>query len=117
MTGNGERECLKIKQIGQSAAKGRIGQGSTTSHCGVHPSGWKQGELQVFTSWSYDIVFSIWKHIALKVEWVESNELSLKQMMVDVLSDCISILASRVNIPNMAAALGSVNMSNNNPFG
>lgn len=37
--------------------------------------------------------------------------------VVDSLSDCISILASRVNIPNMAAALGSVNMTNNNPFG
>ena len=37
--------------------------------------------------------------------------------LVDCLSDCISILASRVSIPNMAAALGSVNMSNNNPFG
>jgi len=36
--------------------------------------------------------------------------------MCDALSDTISILAQRVNIPNMSAALASVNMSTKTPF-
>lgn len=36
---------------------------------------------------------------------------------VDCLSDCIAMLAVRVNIPNMSSGLSSVDMSNRNPFG
>lgn len=36
--------------------------------------------------------------------------------MVDVLSDCIAILAQRVNIPNMSKAIGSINTSTLTPF-
>lgn len=36
--------------------------------------------------------------------------------MVDAISDCTTILAQRVNIPNMANALGSVNLTNKLPF-
>jgi len=37
--------------------------------------------------------------------------------MVDAISDATAVLAQRINIPNMATALGSVNLSNNTPFG
>lgn len=36
--------------------------------------------------------------------------------IIDAISDATSILAQRVNIPNMASALSSVNLSNNTPF-
>ena len=36
--------------------------------------------------------------------------------MVDALSDCIAILAQRVNIPSMTKVLSSVNMKTSNPF-
>ena len=36
--------------------------------------------------------------------------------IVDVLSDCIAILAQRVNIPNMFSGLSSMNLENRNPL-
>jgi len=61
-------ECLKIIRIGQSAAKFRIGEGSTTiaemrvedkrSRSGEHPTGWR---------YSLDLYESISSHMTGRV--------------------------------------------------
>lgn len=55
VAGNGERECLKSSCIGQSAAKRRIGEGSTTSGL---PHRFQVGSKSTASSTDEDIVWS-----------------------------------------------------------